>query len=51
MKRIVSIPIIVSAHVGHFVEAQILEAIGVDYIDKSEAIALADEDNFINKHL
>ena len=50
MKRIVSIPIIVSAHVGHFVEAQILEAIGVDYIDKSEAIALADEDNFINKH-
>ena len=50
MKRIVSIPIMVSARVDHFVEAQILEAIGVDYIDKSEAIALADEDNFINKH-
>ena len=50
MKRIVSIPIMVSARVGHFVEAQILEAIRVDYIDESKAIALADEDNFINKH-
>ncbi|KAM6567207.1 hypothetical protein CsatA_026335 [Cannabis sativa] len=38
------------SRVGHFVEAQILEAIGVDYIDESEALALADEDNFINKH-
>ncbi|KAM3699794.1 pyridoxal 5'-phosphate synthase-like subunit PDX1.2 [Castanea sativa] len=50
IKRVVSIPIMVRARVGHFVEAQILEAIGVDYIDESEAIALADEDNFINKH-
>ncbi|KAK9986705.1 hypothetical protein SO802_031656 [Lithocarpus litseifolius] len=50
MKSIVSIPIMVSARVGHFVKAQILEAIRVDYIDESEAIALADEDNFINKH-
>ena len=40
----------VRTRVGHFVEAQILEAIRVDYIDESEAIALADEDNFINKH-
>ena len=47
---VVSIPIMVRTRVGHFVEAQILEAIGVDYIDESEAIALADEDNFINKH-
>ena len=50
MKSIISIPMMVSARVGHFVEAQILEAIGVDYIDESEAIALAYEDNFINKH-
>ena len=50
MKRIVSIPIMVSVRVGHFVEAQILEAIGVDYINESEAIALVDEFNFINKH-
>ena len=40
----------VRTRVGHFVKAQILEAIGVDYINESEAIALADEDNFINKH-
>ena len=40
----------VRARVGHFVEAQILEAIGADYMDESEAVALADEDNFINKH-
>ena len=39
----------VRARVGHFVEAQILEAIGVNYMDESEAIALTNEDNFINK--
>ena len=50
IKCIVSIPIMVSARLGHFVEAQILEAIGIDYIANSEAIALADENNFINKH-
>ncbi|XP_075651945.1 pyridoxal 5'-phosphate synthase-like subunit PDX1.2 [Castanea sativa] len=50
IKCIALIPKMVSARVGHFVEAQILEAIGVDYIDESEVIALADEDNFINKH-
>ncbi|XP_062153952.1 pyridoxal 5'-phosphate synthase-like subunit PDX1.2 [Alnus glutinosa] len=50
IKRTVSIPIMTRARVGHFVEAQILEAIGVDYIDESEALALADEENFINKH-
>ena len=50
IERIVSIPIMVRTRVGHFVKAQILEAIGIDYIDESEAIALADEDNFINKH-
>ncbi|KAK9991048.1 hypothetical protein SO802_026033 [Lithocarpus litseifolius] len=50
IKRIISITIMVNACVSHFIEAQILEAIGVDYIDDNEAIALADEDNFINKH-
>ncbi|EEF46478.1 pyridoxal 5'-phosphate synthase-like subunit PDX1.2 [Ricinus communis] len=50
IKRAVSIPVITRARVGHFVEAQILEAINVDYIDESELLALADEDNFINKH-
>ena len=50
IKCVVSIPIMVRARVGHFVEAQILEAIGIDYIDESEAIALADKDNFINNH-
>jgi pyridoxal 5'-phosphate synthase pdxS subunit len=38
------------ARIGHFVEAQILEAIGVDYIDESEVLTPADEDNHINKH-
>ncbi|XP_065866037.1 pyridoxal 5'-phosphate synthase-like subunit PDX1.2 [Euphorbia lathyris] len=50
IKSAVSIPVMVRARVGHFVEAQILESIGVDYIDESEILALADEDNFINKH-
>ncbi|KAJ9179167.1 hypothetical protein P3X46_010986 [Hevea brasiliensis] len=50
IKRPVSIPIIAPARVGHFVEAQILEAIGVDCVDESEILATEDEDNFINKH-
>ncbi|KAF2301271.1 hypothetical protein GH714_022277 [Hevea brasiliensis] len=50
IKRAVSIPVMAPARVGHFVEAQILEAVGVDYIDESEILAIADEDNFINKH-
>nr|POE95956.1 pyridoxal 5'-phosphate synthase-like subunit pdx1.2 [Quercus suber] len=49
IKCIVSISIMVSACVGHFIEAQILAVIGVNYIDDSEAIYLADEDNFMNK--
>ncbi|KAI4329254.1 hypothetical protein L6164_021541 [Bauhinia variegata] len=50
IKRAVSIPIMARARVGHFVEAQILEAIGVDYIDESEVLAIADDQNYINKH-
>ena len=37
------------ARIGHFVEAQILEALGVDYIDESEVLTPADEANHINK--
>ncbi|CAA0834363.1 Pyridoxal 5-phosphate synthase-like subunit PDX1.2 [Striga hermonthica] len=50
VKQALSIPVMAKARVGHFVEAQILESIGVDYIDESEALAVADEDHFINKH-
>ncbi|XP_021910880.1 pyridoxal 5'-phosphate synthase-like subunit PDX1.2 [Carica papaya] len=50
IKRALSIPVISRARVGHFVEAQILESIGIDHIDESEVLAIADEDNFINKH-
>ncbi|KAL0463878.1 UNVERIFIED_CONTAM: Pyridoxal 5'-phosphate synthase-like subunit PDX1.2 [Sesamum latifolium] len=50
IKQALSIPVMAKARVGHFVEAQILESIGVDYIDESEALAIADEDHFINKH-
>jgi len=46
----VSIPVMAKVRVGHFVEAQILEAISVDYIDESEVLTPADEENHINKH-
>lgn len=46
----VSIPVMAKARIGHFVEAQILEAIGVDYVDESEVLTPADEDYHINKH-
>ncbi|MDR5659315.1 pyridoxal 5'-phosphate synthase lyase subunit PdxS [Serpentinicella sp. ANB-PHB4] len=45
----VSIPVMAKVRIGHFVEAQILEAIGVDYIDESEVLTPADEDFHINK--
>lgn len=47
----VSIPVMAKCRIGHFVEAQILEAIGVDYIDESEVLTPADEEHHINKHL
>ncbi|XP_057535928.1 pyridoxal 5'-phosphate synthase-like subunit PDX1.2 [Amaranthus tricolor] len=50
IKRSLSIPIIAKSRVGHFVEAQILESIGSDYIDENEVLSIADEDHFINKH-
>ncbi len=46
----VSIPVMAKCRIGHFVEAQILEAIGVDYIDESEVLTPADEDHHILKH-
>ena len=47
---VVSIPVMAKCRIGHFVEAQILEAIGVDYIDESEVLTPADETNHILKH-
>jgi pyridoxal 5'-phosphate synthase pdxS subunit len=46
----VTIPVMAKARIGHFVEAQVLEAIGVDYIDESEVLTPADEAFHINKH-
>jgi pyridoxal 5'-phosphate synthase pdxS subunit len=46
----VSIPVMAKCRIGHFVEAQVLEAIGVDYIDESEVLTPADEAHHINKH-
>jgi pyridoxal 5'-phosphate synthase pdxS subunit len=46
----VTIPVMAKARIGHFVEAQILESIGVDFIDESEVLTPADEANHIYKH-
>jgi pyridoxal 5'-phosphate synthase pdxS subunit len=46
----VSIPVMAKARIGHFVEAQVLEALGVDYIDESEVLTPADETHHIDKH-
>ena len=48
--RSVSIPVMAKCRIGHFVEAQILEAIGVDYVDESEVLTPADEKHHVNKH-
>src|SRR5512139_2805431 len=45
----VSIPVMAKARIGHFMEARILEALGVDYIDESEVLTPADEEHHINK--
>jgi len=53
IKRImeaVTIPVMAKCRIGHFVEAQILEALGVDYIDESEVLTPADERYHVNKH-
>src|SRR5207248_1026558 len=43
-------PVMAKCRIGHFVEAQILESLGVDYIDESEVLTPADEEHHINKH-
>jgi pyridoxal 5'-phosphate synthase pdxS subunit len=46
----VTIPVMAKARIGHFVEAQVLEALGVDYIDESEVLTPADPANHVDKH-
>jgi pyridoxal 5'-phosphate synthase pdxS subunit len=46
----VTIPVMAKCRIGHFVEAQILEALGVDYVDESEVLTPADEEHHIDKH-
>ncbi len=48
--KAVSIPVMAKCRIGHFVEAQVLQALGVDYIDESEVLTPADEHNHIWKH-
>ncbi len=49
IKAVVTIPVMAKARIGHFVEAQILEALGVDFIDESEVLTPADETHHIDK--
>src|SRR6476661_6042054 len=49
IKNRVSIPVMAKARIGHFMEARILEALGVDYIDESEVLTPADEEHHIEK--
>lgn len=51
IKESVSIPVMAKARIGHIVEAQILEALGIDYIDESEVLTPADDQFHIDKHL
>src|SRR5512147_381742 len=46
----VTIPVMAKCRIGHFVEARILEAIGIDYIDESEVLTPADEEHHVEKH-
>jgi pyridoxal 5'-phosphate synthase pdxS subunit len=48
--KAVTIPVMAKCRIGHFVEAQVLEALGVDYIDESEVLTPADENHHVNKH-
>src|SRR3989440_8000767 len=50
IKSAVTIPVMAKCRIGHFVEAQILEALEVDYIDESEVLTPADEEHHIDKH-
>ena len=46
----VSIPVMAKARIGHFVEADVLQSLGVDYVDESEVLTPADETHHIDKH-
>jgi len=48
--KVVSIPVMAKARIGHYVEAKVLEALGVDYIDESEVLTPADEEFHLNKN-
>jgi pyridoxal 5'-phosphate synthase pdxS subunit len=48
--RSVEVPVMAKVRIGHFVEAQLLQALGVDFIDESEVLTPADEENHIDKH-
>ena len=50
IQKAVSIPVMAKCRIGHFAEAQILEALGLDFIDESEVLTPADKANHINKH-
>ncbi|HEY5858692.1 MAG: pyridoxal 5'-phosphate synthase lyase subunit PdxS [Actinomycetota bacterium] len=49
IQQVVSIPVMAKARIGHFVEAQVLQALGVDYVDESEVLTPADEEYHIDK--
>src|SRR5690242_21595820 len=46
----VTIPVMAKVRIGHFAEAQVLEALGVDFIDESEVLTPADEENHVDKY-
>jgi pyridoxal 5'-phosphate synthase pdxS subunit len=50
IKDAVTIPVMAKARIGHFVEAQLIEALGIDYIDESEVLTPADDEHHISKH-
>ena len=50
IRKAVSIPVMAKVRIGHFMEARVLEALGVDFIDESEVLTPADEENHIDKH-
>mmetsp|Transcript_12976 Transcript_12976/g.32388 ORF Transcript_12976/g.32388 Transcript_12976/m.32388 type:complete len:314 (-) Transcript_12976:337-1278(-) len=50
IKAAVTIPVMAKCRIGHFVECQILQEIGADYVDESEVLTMADEDNHVNKN-
>ena len=50
IKHAVTIPVMAKCRIGHFVEAQVLEALGIDYIDESEVLTPADEEHHIEKN-